>query len=498
MSGARPALPQHVPRPGRRTIEARRGIRAGRDFTCCARLLVDGPTPTLDPARRCPCHHAPRPIHDILRAAHRARLRRLSSALGVVDRRRARSMLGCDLGLLRRTGFSALRAGPRSPYHAWGDLVRRCAAELRRARASPGGRTSPRRCDRRCFAIPRPSGAHMGPAVRAGGEGPGRPAASRSGRGGSRRRLSAEHPRDRRCLPGGMQPGGDLDLVCPRVRRASGARSVQPGRADRAVRSRRISVRAPRCQPRRRADRDPCRPAQLAKDRDGAVSRRFDHRAPGRSTPGHDGVGRPDGRGRADRVRSGRARSPALRLVFLRHDRSPQADPARPRRGVARALQGDRPAQRHGRRRPVLLVHHHRLDDVELRRVGLARRRAAGAVRRRPEPRRPGNAVAAGRRRACHLVRRWGAVLHGVPPRRHRARRAVRPDRAAGDRLDRRAAAGRCLPVGVRGGLARRAPVADLRRHRRVLGLRRWQSAHAGLGGRDPVQLSRCGRSSVR
>ncbi len=85
-------------------------------------------------------------------------------------------------------------------------------------------------------------------------------------------------------------------------------------------------------------------------------------------------------------------------------------------------LQGARIARRHGRRRPILLVQHHRLDDVEPARVRPAGRCRTGAVRRRPQPRRSRNALATRRRRTDHLVRWGSAVLHRLPPGRHHTR----------------------------------------------------------------------------
>ena len=69
----------------------------------------------------------------------------------------------------------------------------------------------------------------------------------------------------------------------------------------------------------------------------------------------------------------------------LRHDGPAQADRPRPGRDPARAPQEDAPAPRRAGRRPRLLVHDDRLDDVEL-----PRRRAADAGVDRPLRRQPG------------------------------------------------------------------------------------------------------------
>ena len=63
---------------------------------------------------------------------------------------------------------------------------------------------------------------------------------------------------------------------------------------------------------------------------------------------------------------AGAVRPPALRALLLRHHRAAQADRARPRRHPAGAPEDAGPAPRPRPGRPVLLVHHHRLDDVEL------------------------------------------------------------------------------------------------------------------------------------
>ena len=100
--------------------------------------------------------------------------------------------------------------------------------------------------------------------------------------------------------------------------------------------------------------------------------------------------------GRA-RVRAGALRPPAVRALQLGHHRPAEGDRARPRRHHGRALQDDGPAPRPRCRRPVLLVHHHRLDDVELPGVGAAGGRHHRALRRRPRVPRPRRAVATGR-----------------------------------------------------------------------------------------------------
>ena len=91
-------------------------------------------------------------------------------------------------------------------------------------------------------------------------------------------------------------------------------------------------------------------------------------------------------------------RPPALGPLLLRHDRAAEGDRPGPRRDPARAAEEAQPAPRRPGRRPRLLVHDHRLDDVELPRRRPAHRRLDRALRRQPGPSRHGRAL--GPRRA--------------------------------------------------------------------------------------------------
>ena len=72
----------------------------------------------------------------------------------------------------------------------------------------------------------------------------------------------------------------------------------------------------------------------------------------------------------------------ALRHVFLRYDRCAEMHRARSRRHSAAAPEGARPALRRGNRRPPVLLHHLRLDDVELAGQRAGCRCDADSVRR--------------------------------------------------------------------------------------------------------------------
>ena len=74
--------------------------------------------------------------------------------------------------------------------------------------------------------------------------------------------------------------------------------------------------------------------------------------------------------GRGARVRAAALRPPAVGALLLGYHRAAQADRPRPGRDPARAAEEGLPASRCAARRPALLVHHDRLDDVELHRRG--------------------------------------------------------------------------------------------------------------------------------
>ena len=157
--------------------------------------------------------------------------------------------------------------------------------------------------------------------------------------------------------------------------------------------------------------------------------------------------------GRADRraadVRAGAVRPPAVRALLLGHHRAAQADRARPRRHPAGAPEDARAAPRPRPGRPVLLVHHHRLDDVELPGLRPGGRRGDRAVRRQPGATRTCGALwrlAGGDRHDLlrHLARRscWPAARPGWCPGRSPTCRALRGVGSTGAPLPPRASAG--------------------------------------------------------
>ena len=112
------------------------------------------------------------------------------------------------------------------------------------------------------------------------------------------------------------------------------------------------------------------------------------------------------------RVRARPVRPPAVGPLLLRHDRAAEGDRPGPGRDPARAPQDAAPARRRAGRRPPLLVHDDRLDDVELPRRRPAHRRVDRALRR--QPRAPGHGRAVGPRGVARGVTTFGtsASLH--------------------------------------------------------------------------------------
>ncbi len=275
-----------------------------------------------------------------------------------------------------------------------------------------------------------------------------------------------------------------------RVRRAGGDRPLHADRTQRAPGRGRLPLRRAGDRPARRGRPDPRRPADPARRRRPRLPR---PRRPAAAR--RDRLGRPARRAGSTRVRARRARPPALRPLLERHDGAAQADRARPRRHPPRAVEGARAALRPRPRRPSVLVHHDRLDDVELPGRRAPPRLGDRAVRRRPRPPRPADPVAVGAGDGDHLLRRQRTVPPRLPQGGHRARPRARPLRPAIGRFDRCAPAGGGVPVGLRGGEARRAALLDQRRDRHLLGVRRRMPPRTGVGRRDLVQLPRRQRS---
>ena len=221
----------------------------------------------------------------------------------------------------------------------------------------------------------------MGGAVGRGPSSGCRPSSPRRRSGRPGRRLRAEHPRDARRVPRRGLARRRLVERRSRVRGPLRDRPSEPDRTGRPGCDRRLSVRheADRAVGSRRRDRR--RASVVAPRRPRPVSRRR-RAARHRRTRRHP-VGRAHGaRRRGTGIHRAAGRPPALRAVQLGHHRTPEGDRARPRRRRRRASQGAHVPPGPRRWRPLLLVLHDGLDDVELLRVRPPRGIGRGAVRR--------------------------------------------------------------------------------------------------------------------
>ncbi len=155
-------------------------------------------------------------------------------------------------------------------------------------------------------------------------------------------------------------------------------------------------------------------------------------------------------RGRAAALRARPLRPPALGPLLVGHHRPAEGDRPGARRHPARAAEEAQPPPRRAARRPRLLVHDDRLDDVELPDRRAADPRLDRALRRQPRPPRHGRALGPGRAHRHHLLRHQRQLHRRLHEGRGRARRGPRPLAAALGRLHRLAALPRGLRVGLR------------------------------------------------
>ena len=186
-------------------------------------------------------------------------------------------------------------------------------------------------------------------------------------------------------------------------------------------------------------------------------------------------------RGRRAQLRARPLRPPALGPLLLRHDRPAEGDRPGPGRDPARAPEEAPPPRRRPPRRPPLLVHHDRLDDVELPRLRAADQGGDRPLRRQPRPPRHGRALGPGRARRGDDVRHQRLLHRRLHEGRGRARRRARPQPPRRRRLDRLAALARGLRLDLRARRRRHLAVLDQRRHRPLHRLRRRRRPAAGL-----------------
>ncbi len=312
-----------------------------------------------------------------LHALARPWLRDLRRPVAVL-RRGPRGVLGLDLEVLR--GRLVLRRGARQARDARRRVVQGRRGQLRRARLpGQGGR---RAGDRPRGRAARPGRAHVGRAARAGRgdrgrvEGHGRRA--RGPRGG----VHAEHPGGDRGVPRDRFDRRRVVELLAGLRRAQRRRPLPADRAEGAAGGRRLQVQRQGVRPHGDGRRDPLRGRRRA----GAA------RLPGRLRL----AGRLPRRRRAG-VRARAVRPPAVGALLVRHHGAAEGDRPGPGRDPHRAPQEAPPPRGPAGRRPLLLVHHHRLDDVELPGQRPAHRRRDRALRRLS--RIPGHGRAVGLRR---------------------------------------------------------------------------------------------------
>jgi hypothetical protein len=350
-------------------------------------------------------------------------------------------------------------------------------AQLRREPAAPQRR---RGGDHRRSRRPGDGADHLGRPQPAGGPDPARTAGSRSRTGGPGGRPGPQRARsDHRHARIGLDRS-PVVLVFPRLRSRRRRGPVRADRAEGPDRRRRLPVR-------RQADPTRAHPAGRARRaaRGGAGGdhplRRHTPRP--RRCPG-DRVGRPGTRRRrsAD-LRSTPFRLPAQHHVLVGDHRTAQEHRAPGRWGAPEAPLRAPAHFRYRTRGPHVLVHHLRVDDVELAHQHPGQRSHRRPLRResgRPRPRGP---VAPGRSGPDHSLRGQPQVPGHQCQGGDRAPRRRRPVVAALGGFDRGAAQSRAVRLGVSARRRRRGALFDHRRHRPGGGLRRW--------GADPPHPAR-------
>ena len=354
-----------------------------------------------EPARR---------LRGVRRASRPGSVRRLSDVAAVVARCAGR-VLGCVRRLVRRPVECSGVSPDRGDVDARRRVVPRWSAQLRRARAAPGGasRRTPRRSCR---------------SARAG--------RASSGRGrSSPTRWRAAVSASPSWVSGSATGSSRTFRTSPRRRVAFLATaslgaiwsSCAPEFGVRAVTDRWAQV-----DPKVLLAVDGYRYGEKDVDRSGHVAEivaalpTLSHvvRLPYLDPSGPDGWSAlldhdTEVAATSMAFESGAVRPSALRALFLGHHRPAESDRARSRWHRTRTRQDAGPALRPRPGRSVQLVHDDRLDDVELPRFGRAGGRDRGALRRRPRLARPVDAVGVRRRRAARRVRRERPVRHGLP-----------------------------------------------------------------------------------
>ena len=320
-------------------------------------------------------------------------------ARGVGFRRRPRRPRGTRAG--------APRDFPQGPFFP------RCHAQRRREPAAPcrdraqcPGAGGPAR-------MGRAQGRHLAGIARRGRRLRRRPSAGRREIRRSRRRRGAQFRAHHRRLSRLCQHRRHLVFRLARFRRPRPARPFRPAGAEAVAGGGELSIQRQALRPRRQAASPARRPALAAAHGHLPFRWRRGGRGAAGRHPGrrrHLGAFHHPARGRRATLRAAALRPSVVHPLFLRHHR--QAQVHHPPFGghIAQARHRTRVARRARREHRALLLHHLRLDDVELARLRPFRRGAAGALRRlalSPGPRTP---VRAGRGRGRHPFRRLGEI----------------------------------------------------------------------------------------
>ena len=222
----------------------------------------------------------------------------------------------------------------------------------------------------------------LGRAETSHGRDRGGPEGAGCGTGGPGRGLPAQPARDgRRVLRGGF-PGRGVVLLLTGFRGTQCHRPVHTDRTEGAADRGRLPLR-----------RQGLRPPRGRGGTTVGTVQRGTHRSPRPPDPrkndgGHSFLGRPGtfrGGGRAG-VHPRALRPPPLGAVLLGDDRSAQGHRAQPRRHPPGAAQEPAPARGRTAGGPGVLVHHHRVDDVELPGQCPADPSLHRPVRRKPGP----------------------------------------------------------------------------------------------------------------
>ena len=315
-----------------------------------------------------------------------------------------------------------------------------------------------------------------------------RPACGRwaSGAGDRVAAYLPERPRGDRRLPRHRVDRRGLVELLARLRRQRGDRPVRPDRAEGAARRRRLQLRRQGVRPlgdRRGPDRGDAAAARtvvvelMPGSAEGGLG--------GETSTWSELLAAGDGR-RAD-LRAGALRPPALGPLLVRDDRPAEGDRPGPGRDPARAPEEAQPPRRRPGRRPHLLVHDDRLDDVELPRLGAAHAGLDRPLRRQPRPSRHGRPLGPRRARRRHLLRHLGELRRRLHEGRGRALLPAATSRAsAAVGSTGLAARPRGLRVDLRPRRRGHLAVLHLRRHRRLHRVRRRGAAAAGLPRRAP------------